>query len=169
MKKIVSIVIILAIVIGIGYVIYLNTGPIVHESLVVKGETLRVGNMTLRKVTEQNREHSVSLPEGGFIIHLEGYFPDPTKRIHAENNYDVKIVDSTGAVMMDYNVKFRFKKKEKKEGAQQILSDIKPGKTSKRIFTLDSNADRNITITIIRKECDTVANELYLRIRQKRS
>lgn len=169
MKKIVSIGIILAIVIGIGYGVYLNTGPIVHESLVLKGETLRVGNMTQRKVTEQKREHSVSLPEGGFIILLEGYFPDPTKRIHAENNYEVKIVDSAGAVLMDEDVKFRFEKKEKKEGAQQILSDIKPGKTSKRIFTLDSSADRNLTFTIVRKKCDTVANELYLRIRQKRS
>lgn len=70
---------------------------------------------------------------------------------------------------MDENVKFRFENKEKKEGAQQILSDIKPGKTGKRIFTPESTTDRNLTISVTRKRCDTVANELYLRIRQKRS
>ena len=169
MKKVISIIFVLALVIGIGYAVYLNTGPIVHESLVLKGETLRVGSMTQRKVTEQKREHQITLPEGAFMVLLEGYFPDPAKRINAENNYEVKVTDSSGAVLMDENIRFGFKNKEKKEGSQQILSDIKPGKTSKRILTLDSATDRNLTITIVRKRCDTVANELCLRIRQKRS
>jgi hypothetical protein len=169
MKKVISIVFILAIVVGISYTVYINTGPIVHESLVLKGETLRVGNMTQRNVTVQNRDHQITLPEGEFIVLLEGYFPDPTKRINAENNYAVKVADSSGAVFMDENIRFKFKKKEKKEGVEQIISDLKPGKTSRRILTLDSTTDRNLTVTIVRKGCDTVANELYLRIRKKRS
>ncbi|MEM7790706.1 MAG: hypothetical protein AAF546_04825 [Verrucomicrobiota bacterium] len=168
MKKILSIIFILIIIFGIGYAVYLNTGPIVHESLVLKGETLRVGNMTKRNVTEHQRDHKITLPDGEFLVFLEGYFPDPKKRINAENNYEIRVADSSGNEIKLERVRVKFANKEKKEGAQQVLSDIAPGKTSKRVMHLDSMVDRNLTITVDRKDCDTVANELYLRIRKKR-
>ena len=168
MKKVISKIFVLIILIGIGYAVYVNSGPIVHESLILKGETLRIGNMTQRKVAEYQREHEVTLPEGAYIVLLEGYFPDPSKRINASNQYDIKITDSSGAEILSKNVRFKFSNKEKKEGSKQLMSDLLPGKTIQRVVSLDSSIDRNLTLTIIRKECDTVANELFLKIRKKR-
>ena len=62
MKKVISIIFVLALVIGIGYAVYLNTGPIVHESLVLKGETLRVGNMIL--MCPEKTGHEILLERG---------------------------------------------------------------------------------------------------------
>ena len=44
---------------GIGYGIYRNAGKVIHEALVLEGETVRVGSLTQRKIVQQYRRHEL--------------------------------------------------------------------------------------------------------------
>lgn len=155
---------------GLGYGIYRNTGKVIHEVLVLEGETVRVGNLTKRKVNQQFRTHELEVLGGqDYSVFLEGRFPDPTKRIRAENNYALKISVSTGEVFFDDTVRVGFKKKDKKEGLDQIIADFFPGKTSKKVTDIEGLAkDSVLMVEFKRLDGDTVANELFLTIREKR-
>lgn len=168
--KIVSLIFIIVLVGGIGYGIYRNTGKVIHEVLVLEGETARVGNLTTRKVSQQFTTHELMVAGGQtYSVYLEGRFPDATKRVNAENHYSVKITSDTGAVLFDETVRIGFTQKEKKEGLNQILADLFPGKTSKKVMDLESlTDDTQLTVEFKRLDGDTVANELFLTIRAQR-
>ncbi|NBB80236.1 MAG: hypothetical protein GVY36_12475 [Verrucomicrobia bacterium] len=169
-EKIISLLFIVVIIGGIGYGIYRNTGKVIHEVLVLEGETVRVGNLTTRKVSQQFRTHEFTIPGGQeYSVFLEGRFPDPTKRIHPENNYALKITSSAGAVLFDDTVRIGFKRREKKEGLSQIIADFFPGKTSSKVTDLmNLTSDTVLRIEFSRLDGDTVANELFLTVREKR-
>lgn len=155
---------------GMGYGFYRNTGKVIHEVLVLEGETVRAGNLTKRKVSKQFKTHELTVSGGqAYSVFLEGRFPDPAKRNHAENHYALRIATGTGVVLFDDTVRIGFTKKEKKEGLNQIIADFFPGKTSKKVTDLVGlNNDAVLTIEFKRLDGDTVANELFLTIRAKR-
>lgn len=169
-EKIISLLFIVVLIGGIGYGIYRNTGKVIHEVLVLEGETVRVGNLTTRKVSQQFKTHELTLSGGQeYSVFLEGRFPDPTKNVNAENHYALKILSSTGSILFDDTVRIGFTRKEKKEGLNQIIADFFPGKTSKKVTDLASlTNDAVLTIEFKRLDGDTVANELFLTVREKR-
>jgi hypothetical protein len=72
-QKIISLIFMLLICGGIGYGIYRSTGKIIHEVLLLEGQTIRVGNLTKRKVIQQYHDHELSIPSHpGYSIFLEG-------------------------------------------------------------------------------------------------
>ena len=165
-----SLLFIFVIIGGIGYGIYRNTGKVIHEVLLLEGETIRVGNLTTRKVSQQFKTHELTISGGQeYSVFLEGRFPAPTMSVKAENHYTLKISSSTGAVLFDDTVKIGFTKKKKKEGLNQIIADLFPSKTSKKVTDLASlTNDEILSIEFKRLDGDTVANELFLTIREKR-
>jgi len=169
-EKIISLLFVILICGGIGYGVYRNSGKVIHKVLLLEGETIRVGNLSQRKVSHQYKKHelAVSGPQA-YSVYLEGRFPDSTKRVSAENEYELKIVASGGTVLFDDNVRILFKRKDQKEGLNRLIADFFPGTTSKKVTDLsDLTSETDLTIHFSRIGGDTVANELYLTIREKR-
>ena len=170
-EKIGSLAFIIVLICVFGYGFYRNTGEVVHELLVIEGETARVGALTTRKIRKQVETHEFAISEDQeYSIFLEGRFPDPVKRVHAENNYAIKISSSDGLVLFEDNVHIKFTKKDKKEGLGQIVANLFPGKISKKVTDLPKkNSDGVLTINFKRLSGDSVANELFLVIRKNRN
>lgn len=52
--------------------------------------------------------------------------------------------------------------------SQKLISDLKPGLTKKKVDTIELEAPTTFDVTITRSQCDTIAKQLYLRVRKNR-